>query len=151
MLVFEVPIFVQSSKNKRFYINMNNLYSKHHRIVYNAKQKFYDVVRGLNLYDKHQNKIQTPARIYYGYHPKTKQLYDIDNIRGGFDKFVLDALVNIGMIEDDNRKVMGNSLLIPRAPDPQNPRCTVIIEENINLSLEKDWPPKHLSSLYKTQ
>jgi len=139
MLRFSVPLFVNVSKNKKFILNLNNYRNAHHRTLGNAKNNFSEIVEGLRLYNKHRGAMQTPARFHYGYFPASKRSYDRDNIRSIIDKFLGDALINCGMLADDNYKLLGNSLLYACPVDRQNPRFEVIVEENC--SLNDSWPP----------
>jgi Holliday junction resolvase RusA-like endonuclease len=72
-----------------------------HRIqANNVKKNYYDIVEE---WCKQLPKFRT-LRIEYKLHFDNKRLKDIDNFSIPIHKFLLDALVKHGVIEDDNYK-----------------------------------------------
>lgn len=68
-----------------------------------------------------------PARVTIrSYEPNAKR--DPDNVTSGAAKCILDALQNIGVLKNDNRKHVVPILPVPEV-DRKNPRVEVIIEE----------------------
>jgi len=61
------------------------------------------------------------------YEPNAKR--DPDNVMSGAAKCILDALQNIGVLKNDNRKHVKPVLLVPEI-DRQNPRVEVTITED---------------------
>lgn len=122
---FSVPGSVQTSKNKRFTLNINQYRNAHHFTLSKAKNEFNECIYALGLPKKQFNKIQVDYTVY----AKTNRAYDLMNVISIVDKFLMDALIKIGMIEDDNI----SRVIFPTAKhggvDKENPRIEVEIKE----------------------
>lgn len=75
-------------------------------------------------------KIDYPVVMYYVLYPKTKRLTDIGNVCSVHQKFVEDALINLGTIEDDNYTFIHGSVFTFGGVDKLNPRVTVEIKRS---------------------
>jgi len=70
-----------------------------------------------------------PVRIDYLYFLRDKRLIDVGNINSIVEKYFLDALVELGKLQDDNYNfVVGGGYLFGGI-DRDNPRCEVTITE----------------------
>ena len=103
MITFEIPtrIILGVKKKTSFPLNVNAFANKHHQQKHNAKNIFYEYIDGLNLKDKH-GELSGVHRVHYQYYAETGRLFDEANVGGGIDKFLADALVNCGLLVDDN-------------------------------------------------
>ena len=131
VLSFEMPARMRKSKNKWFYFNLNQYRNTHYRTLNNIKAKLHDYVHKLGLKNQLKRTIQNPIYIEYTYHPMSNRSYDIMNVVSVADKFLCDALIDSGIITDDNYK----RVLMPRfahgAPDKLNPHFKIRIFEQI--------------------
>ena len=104
------------SKNK--YVNMcwqaRGRYKKevHKEVYYSALSQ--DVWRAK------YNKAKITFRLYF----KTNRRRDSANYSGGGIIAILDSLVDIGVIVDDNHKVIGNPI-VELYVDKEDPRCEI--------------------------
>lgn len=73
-------------------------------------------------------KFKGPVSIIFDWvEPNAKR--DIDNVAGGGEKFILDALVQTGRLVNDSRKYVKEIKHIFVEIDKRNPRVIVTIEE----------------------
>ena len=88
-------------------ISVNWYRNAHHRESNNAKIKFKALIaEQLSAYDKINGKI----KIKYVYYAARNNSPDLDNFVGTVKKFFQDAIVEAGLIEDDNVNfIVGNS------------------------------------------
>lgn len=78
-------------------------------------------ISSLPLFDK--------VRVTFTLFPKTRRLCDIGNVCSVHSKFFLDALVELGKIEDDNYLFIPNEEYLMGEVDKDNPRVEIKIEE----------------------
>jgi hypothetical protein len=104
---FIIPtrIILGKHKKKSFPINVNSFANQHHRVKHNAKMVFYDYIDTLKLKKKY-GTLDYRARLHYKYYAERGGLFDEANIGGGLDKFTADALVEYGVLHDDNYKYL---------------------------------------------
>jgi len=122
---FSVPLRVKVSKNKHFILNMNNYRNTHHRVLSCAKRNFTDYVLNLDLPKKKFDRLQVTYHIY----PATNRRYDIMNVISVVDKFLMDALIKRGIIDDDSTKYVVMPKAVPCQVDRENPRIDVELAE----------------------
>ena len=122
---FKLPIYGVIKKGA---INVNWYRNAHHRASNDAKIKFKSMIQDqLDQFDK----IQTPIKIKYTYYKKIDNSPDLDNFIGTAKKFFQDALVESGLIEDDNVNFIIESSERYGGLDRENPRVDAeIIEIN---------------------
>lgn len=122
---FELPLYGVIKKGA---INVNWYRNAHHRESNNAKIKFKQMIQDqLDQFDE----IKTPIKIKYTYYKKINNTPDLDNFVGTVKKFFQDALVESGLIEDDNINFIVESSEKYGGLDRLNPRVDAeIIELN---------------------
>ena len=80
-------------------VSVNWYRNAHHHVSNKAKKEFKKQIQDqLNQFDK----IETPIKIKYTYYAARNNSPDLDNFVGTAKKFFQDALVESGLIEDDN-------------------------------------------------
>lgn len=123
MYLVSVPISVQVSKQKRFYLNLNQYRNAHHFTLSKAKIVFHDIVKKRLDHLPFMGKITLSYRLFVG----TNQLIDTNNVCSIVDKFFSDTLVATGKIEDDNRHIVVGSEFLFGGIDKHDPRVEVTI------------------------
>ena len=93
---FTLPLYGVTKKGA---IAVNWYRNAHHHESNSAKKKFKALIQDqLNQFDE----IETPIKIKYTYYAQRNNSPDLDNFVGTVKKFFQDALVESGLIEDDN-------------------------------------------------
>lgn len=102
---FIIPtrIILGKHKKKSFPVNVNSFANQHHRIKHNAKMVFYDYIKSLNL-KRTYGTFEDRVRFHYDYYAERGGLFDESNVGAALDKFTADALVDCGVLVDDNYK-----------------------------------------------
>lgn len=118
-----LPLFVQVSANKRFYLNLNQYRNAHFQTLAKAKRVFseeiWDQVIGLPL--------MTRCSLVYVLYPPTKATRDTNNVCTIVDKFFSDVLVQAGRLQDDDYTRLDHIHSCFGNVDKTNPRLDVII------------------------
>ncbi len=128
-----LPLFVwqrrKTKPDKKIYLNKNVERNMHHAVYNKIKQEYKDIVRlaiveaGYDL----DRPLLVPLRLSYTLYPATKRKVDISNPLSIVDKFAADALVSLGLIEDDNYQFIPEVRYLWGGVDKANPRCEVKI------------------------
>jgi Holliday junction resolvase RusA-like endonuclease len=93
---FTLPLYGVTKKGA---IAVNWYRNAHYQASNDAKIKFKKLIQDqLNQFDK----IEAPIKIKYTYYAQRNNSPDLDNFVGTVKKFFQDALVESGLIEDDN-------------------------------------------------
>lgn len=125
MLKFNLPLEIHISKNKKFILNLNNYRNTHYQSLNKSKVNYSEEVKSI-LGDIQEtfNEI----KLKYTYYPKDKRKRDISNICSIVDKYFCDALVDLGVIPDDNFEHVKEVTYKFGEIDKNNPRVEVVIE-----------------------
>lgn len=93
----ELPAVVQVRK-KKYSLNLNLYRNTHYYVLNQMKKNFSSLVQ------EQLKDIPPLKKVFLKYivHPKTKRLFDVANVCTVVDKFFCDALVQAGIIADDN-------------------------------------------------
>ena len=121
MTIINSPLSVPVSKNKNFILNLNNYRNTHYQAL--NKAKLNDTAIMAEQIGQMEKAGQ--AEIHYRLFPKTKRLTDIGNVISIHKKFFEDALVEMGVLEDDNYKFVIGSSETFGGVDPDNPRVEI--------------------------
>ena len=113
--------------DKKMIINLNN-YRNWSYIVSNQVKKAYcqavePLVRGLIL--------EPRLSLVFTYYKGSKRISDRSNVLCIQEKFFLDALVELGCIEDDNDSFIKSTHFDGDEIDRKNPRVKVVIMEGM--------------------
>lgn len=79
--------------------------------------------------------IPVPVEITYTVYPPNKRLFDIANVCSVIDKFLCDAITELGKWEDDNYLFVPRVIYQFGSIDKENPRCEVTFKRISNESL----------------
>lgn len=123
---FVLPIYgvFKTKKGKgNTSISVNWYCNAHYRIKSNAKKKFKEMI-------KDQIYIHAPIKgkikINYTYYAK-RNGSDLDNFVGTVKKFFQDAIVELGLIPDDNVNIIVSNSERYGGVDKDNPRVEAVI------------------------
>jgi len=118
-------IFKKTKKDKTFMVALNWLRNAHHFESNKVKQHYHGLVHN-QLVALKAKPIKNRIRISYTVY--CKSIHDGGNIRSVIEKFVLDGLVEFGLIRDDCVKyVVGDEADYIIVKD--NFRCEIEIKE----------------------
>lgn len=123
-----VPIKLEIGVNtkKTYYLNLNGYRNWQFQLNNQLKKTFkIQVAEDIRKLTPVNGQCKIEYTIYY----PTRRLFDIDNIGSVITKFTHDALVEFGILEDDNYKIVTEIVYRFGGVDKDNPRCDVIIEE----------------------
>lgn len=126
MIKLVLPIYSHTTKNKVQLIGMNWYRNAHFQIECKVKKYYHQLVFSfLKRDDKLKGKIKTHYKLYY----KNSQS-DLMNVVSVIDKYVLDALQEAKVLENDNVLKYRECISEVIGQDKNNPRLEVIIEES---------------------
>ena len=121
-----LPIYTNTSKKKKVLVSLNWYRNAHYGIKDKVKKQYHEIffeqLRGLK--QPFQKRIGVKYRLFY-----KRGDCDLMNVVSVLDKFLLDALVQAGMIKDDNVKKYISCHAEVGGKDSENPRLVCIIEE----------------------
>lgn len=119
---------------------MNNYRNAHYQTLAKSKVNYSNLVKEIV-----QDKIVGPlsdVELTYIYYPKDKRRRDIGNVCSIVDKYFADALVEMGIIEDDDYTIYPKTHYYFGSIDRINPRVDVIIRttgnDNMLLIVDKE-------------
>ena len=125
---FTVPIMLEVGvvKKKTYYLNLNGYRNWQFHVNNLLKKSFKIATIGML---RELTPMQPPCKITYTIYYPNKRKFDVDNIGAIVGKFTHDALVEAGILEDDNHHYISEIHYVFGAVDKDNPRCDVVIEE----------------------
>lgn len=112
--------------DKNFILNLNNYRNTYYMSLNEAKRRYKTLIEE-DL--KKLPKPTPPISCTYVLYPKSKQLTDLGNVLSIIQKFTEDALVECGIIEDDNYKIICEVNQNFGHVDKDNPRVELFIKE----------------------
>lgn len=118
------PLSVQFSKKKKFILNLNNYRNLHHMASNKAKIQYKKDMDYQLSQLFHFKKIKLVFTLF----PGTKRKTDISNVLSIHDKFLCDAMVERGIITDDDYTVISEVVYRFGCVDKKNPRVEIEIE-----------------------
>ena len=121
-----LPIYTNTSKNKKVLMSLNWYRNSHYGIKDKVKKHYHEIVfeqlRGAKK--PFEKRIGVKYQLWY-----KRGDCDLMNVVSVLDKFLLDALVQAGMIKDDNVNKYISCYAEVGGKDSENPRLVCIIEE----------------------
>ena len=117
-----MPTTVPVTTRKTFSINLNIYSTTYFKTRNTAKQNYADIVK---------TKLADEVRKYgevilmYKVFPKSKRRLDISNVCSIADKFISDALVDLGILEDDSYHFVKDVIYSFGEIDKDNPRVEI--------------------------
>ena len=129
MVTLILPLEVFYSKKKKFILNLNNYRNAHYRVLSIAKKTYSDdLVEMIEKWDDIP-RFDNPVDLEYVYYAKSNRRLDVSNPCSIIDKFTCDALVRVGILEDDSSKQIKSITYVYGGVDKENPRCRLTIKE----------------------
>ena len=140
MLKIILPTYVdvkRSKKNKRVYANLNVYRNLHHITNNDAKHMYKDIVWE-QLESMELKALREPVRVIVTLYAPDKRDRDLGNFCSIAQKYCDDAIVEYGLLTDDNVKYLKECVYKYGGIDKNFPRFEVEYEE-INIQNEKDY------------
>lgn len=132
MVKFSVPLYVmlprKTKKDKKFILNLNNYRNTHQMILAQAKVLYSDVVK--DIFNRTADWCGYPftnCEVKFIYYAASNRRIDKSNPACIIEKFVCDALTDLGVWEDDDSTHIPRTVYEYGGVDKENPRCDVII------------------------
>ena len=124
-MIITAPLRVLVSKKKWFVFNLNVYRNSHFQALNKAKKLYKEELKQQITLLPSLTKIQVDYYLY----PKTKRRTDLGNVLSIHQKFFEDALVELGIIPDDDYKHIIKSTQNFGELDKDNPRVEIEITE----------------------
>lgn len=130
MVEIELPMTVtiprKTKQDKVFSLNLNIYRNTHHMVLNQAKVAWKDVVK--KAVGKQQILFTGPCTFTYTVYPGNNRAFDIGNVLPIVQKFTDDALIELGIITDDNFKHISRNVHRFGSVDKGNPHVVLTIE-----------------------
>jgi len=115
------PLRVAQSKKKDFLINLNVFRNTHYRTLSTVKKNY--TAHMMPQLKKFEGILE--GELVLTVFPKTRRKYDLDNICSVTTKFFQDAMVEAGIIPDDNMEYITKVTFLHGSVDKDNPRVEI--------------------------
>lgn len=125
MIKFSVPLEIPAG-GKIFKLNINQYRRNHYQVLNKAKINYEMVLCAEKI---KSNTMKSPIAVKITLWNGSERRMDLSNICSIVDKFTMDYLVKIKVIEDDDCKNITNVNYIYGGIDRDNPRCDIEIKE----------------------
>jgi hypothetical protein len=119
----------KTKDDKVFHLNLNVYRNTHHMTLNQAKIAYKGIVWQAILDAKIPvTSLPAPPFIFhYTVFPANRRAFDIGNVLPIVQKFTDDALIELGLIPDDNYKIIRENVHLFGAVDKENPRVELEI------------------------
>lgn len=111
----------KTTKDKRIPINLNWFRNAQHFESNQAKRIYLEVVRS----QLEGRQLETPVEVTYQVFKPTRRRLDKMNVASISSKFLLDAMSELGVWEDDNDDFVKTETILPTIHDKGNERVVV--------------------------
>jgi hypothetical protein len=133
-----VPIYVPISKKNKFALNLNEYRNAHYMTLNKAKVVFAKTIMPSLRQVPRMQTLKLHFQLFFG----SNRAVDTSNVCCIVEKFFCDALVEAGIIPDDNRDIMVHSSSDFGGVDTKNPRVEVTFYDyELQLSLKEQETP----------
>ena len=123
-LVLPLYLSVGKRKPKKLPLNLNHYRNAHFHVLNSMKVQFKKAISSQLTFPK----LVEPVKISYVLYPPTRRELDISNVLCIVDKYFCDALVEAGLMEDDNFNHLPQVEFRFGAVDKENPRAEAFIQ-----------------------
>ena len=135
LLELSLPVFImlprKTMKDKRFSLNQNIFRNKTFIEMNNAKKIYKDIVseavRETGIDDLRIR--DTKVRVTYTLFPQSRRRTDLSNVLSAVQKFTDDSLVELGILEDDDYKIISEVVYKFGKVDKEHPRAELVVEK----------------------
>lgn len=128
LLQLQVPLVVhlprKTKEDKKIYLNLNTYRNLHHMSNNQAKVLFKGLLTEA-LGDL--APLQGQVRLTYTMYQQANRATDVANVLSIVDKFTCDALVELGILSDDNCRIVPEVVYRYGGVDKDNPRAELAI------------------------
>lgn len=115
---------------KKVALNLNVYRNQYHHEISDCKiQVKKDTMDFLKQTGQDKIKFTKEVKVSFQVFKKTKRKMDKGNVYSVVTKYVYDALVELGVITDDNDDHIKTETILPTVHDKDNPRVVLIFEE----------------------
>jgi len=125
ILPLEVMIPRKTREDKKIILNLNIYRNSYHFTLNAAKKEMLEHVRRAL---PGGDPPVPPFRFIYTIFPPTGRAFDLGNVGSIIQKFTDDALVELGLIKDDNMKIISEVVYRFGGVDKEAPRAELYIE-----------------------
>jgi Holliday junction resolvase RusA-like endonuclease len=133
-LILPLSVVLPRKKEARkFVLNLNIYRNTHYLVLNQAKRLYKDQVE--QSYTDYQcsnldfEPVKYPLIFTYTVFPVNNRAFDLANVLPIVQKFTDDALIELGIIKDDNHKIVSAINYRFGKVDKENPRVELQIEE----------------------
>jgi hypothetical protein len=127
-----LPLYViihkKKKKDERYALNLNIYRNTPFFKLNKIKQDWKEIVREACI-DQPKLASDGPFEFTYTIYPKTKRLFDLANVCSIVQKFTDDALIELGIISEDNYGIISKINYRFGEIDSENPRAELTVEE----------------------
>ena len=130
LIKFSVPLYLVRGKKKpkNYWLNLNSYRNWKYHLNNDLKIQFKKAIHSTLA---ELDPIQGPIKIVYTFYYPDSRRRDLGNSLAVISKFTEDALVEEGIIPDDDYTIIRSIAGRYGGYDKQNPRCEVAIKEVI--------------------
>ena len=136
-LPLSIVIPRKTKEDKVFALNLNVYRNAHHFVMNTAKTMWLDIVLHAHI---EGGEVEPPYKFTYTVYPENKRKFDLGNVCPAIQKFTDDALIELGIISDDNYKVIPLIEYRFGGIDKDNPRCELEITTDKTLCNVRTLP-----------
>lgn len=128
LMRIRLPLYVEipkkTKKNERFYLNQNKFRNCHHFTMNKAKHLYKGIIASKSLPER---TLEGKLVFTYILYPKSKRRMDLTNSLSAIQKFADDALVELGVIPDDDYKTVAKVEYEFGGIDKEDPRAELLV------------------------
>lgn len=120
----------KTTKDKKVSINLNTYRNLHYQVNNQCKQIAKENIKRY-LQETGQDHIRFTGQVNTTFQlfKPSKRKGDKSNVYSVATKYFYDALVELGIIPDDNDDIIKQEILLPTELDRENPRIVITVEE----------------------
>lgn len=126
-LPLSVVIPRKTKADKNFILNLNVYRNTHHMTLNQAKVAYKEKVKFAVETCRNPVLGEGPYKFLYTVYPGSKRAFDLGNVLPIIQKFTDDALIELGIITDDNYKIVREIDYRIATEDKENPRVELLI------------------------
>jgi hypothetical protein len=131
-MTIKLPLSVTLPRKKGsgriWVLNLNSYRNTHFQILNQAKAAYAEIVSLAVTISRGRLASTPPYRFVYTIYPGTGRSFDIANVAPIIQKFTDDALISLGIIPDDNYKIIPSVDYRFGGVDRADPRAELWIE-----------------------
>ena len=128
ILPLEIYLPRKTREDKKIVMNLNIYRNLHTMVMDGAKKEMKRHVELALDQAEGQEIGKAPYRFTYTIFPTTGRAFDLGNVCAAVQKFADDALTELGLIKDDNYKIVREINYRFGSIDKENPRAELTIE-----------------------